>query len=85
MAAERTIAIWPGGAPEQPDPTVHFWYKSPDGGHPSVCDKARWPIGVAPNDKASEPYVPCVECRDLYVEDIVDGGLLSVVDEFDSL
>ncbi len=80
-----TIAIWPGGAPEQSDPTVHFWYKSPDDGHRSVCDKARWPTGVSPSDAASESYVPCVECRDLYVDDIVGAGLMSVVDQFADL
>lgn len=71
--AQAHIAIWPGTPPGQPDPTTHFWYESPEGGYRSICNDSRWPVDTPPIGDDSRIYVPCADCRNLYVEDIVSG------------
>ena len=68
------IQIWPGVSPSQPDPATHFWYKAKDDRYRRVCDDERWPINAPLVSAASDVYVPCTECRGLYVEDMVRGA-----------
>jgi len=39
------------------------------------------PVATTPGPK-SEPYSPCLECRGLYVEDIVSGEMLMDTSNF---
>lgn len=69
----QAIAIWAGALPAHP--TIHFWYKSQGGEYRCVCDDAEWPDRMPPSGDDSSPYVPCLECRGMYVDDIVSGEL----------
>ncbi len=74
--AERiqSISIWPRTAPG--DPVTHFWYDTPAGGFRTICDDSPWLSGRGHALAEPETYSPCLECRGLYVEDIVSGEML---------
>ncbi len=62
-------------SPGQRDPATHFWYNARDDRYRRVCDDEAWPLGAALVSAASDVYVPCTECRSLYVEDMVRGDM----------
>lgn len=70
----QAIPIYIGTPLGGADPRVHFWYYSPDGTTRRICDDGPWPHGRVPRSGDSIVYVPCTECRGLYVDDLVDGG-----------
>ena len=70
------IEVWAGTAPGQPDPSTHFWYKAPDTQYRRICDDSGWPTDTPLISDRSRIYVPCRECRSLYVDDIVHGDQL---------
>ncbi len=83
--SNQIIEIWAGTPPGQPDPSTHFWYKARDNQYRRVCDDLGWPTGVPLISDSSRIYVPCAECRSLYVEDIIRGNQrLDAVSHVDS-
>ena len=71
--SDQLIEVWPGVPPSQSDPSTHFWYRAADSRYRRICDDSGWPTDVSLVSDSSRVYVPCVDCRGLYVEDLVGG------------
>ena len=66
------LPIWTGVLAGDPGRVTHFWYRDISGVALRLCDGDT--SGDAP-DPEHEPnvYVPCPVCKDIYVDDIVNG------------
>ncbi len=73
MQRSQAIPIYIGTPLGGTDPRAHFWYHSPDSEPLRLCDDVPWPQGKLPRLDDSAIYVPCDNCKGLYVEDILWG------------
>ena len=69
----QAIAIHPGTPLGETDRRTHFWYQLPSGELHRLCDDAKWPDNTPPRSNNSTIDIPCLKCRDLYLEDTICG------------